>query len=222
MVGIPIRSVGTRLLAPVLFLLISSSASAAQFGFECITFNLASDCLIGELQSSVEVTDPGGNQVLFTLTNNGLDAATIIGVYFDDGLLLGLSGLIDADDDALGSFGDPGVDFSPPAVPSELPGSVMASPPFVTTVGFSADADPPAPARGVSPGESLGVVFDLGGGGTFADVINQMNTGAIRVGIMVGFDLSGGSESLVNVPEPSAALLLASALVGLAALRRSR
>ena len=57
--------------------------------------------------------------------------------------------------------------------------------PFVTTLGFSADSDPPVQSLGVNPGESLGIIFDLQPGGTFADVVGELASGALRIGIHV-------------------------------------
>ena len=77
------------------------AAQAVTVGFGCITSNDATDCAIGEAQLTVEVSDAGGGEVLFLFENAGPASSSITGVFFDDGTLLGISGLIDADDDAL-------------------------------------------------------------------------------------------------------------------------
>jgi hypothetical protein len=168
----------------------------------------------------VEVTDLGGGQVLFDFMNVGPNASSITDVYFDDGTLLGIAGLIDADD---GIGGDPGVDFSPGASPPDLPGANNVSPAFQTTAGFSADSDPPAQPNGVNSGQMLGIVFDLQGGGTFADILAELTNGDLRIGLHVQGFTGGGSESFVNnpIPEPTTALLFGLGLAGLAARRRS-
>jgi hypothetical protein len=59
---------------------------------------------------------------------------------------------------------------------------------------------------------------------TVADVLNDLNTGALRVGIhVIGYG-SGGSESFINVPvpEPGTGLLVGAGLLVLAAHRRRR
>jgi hypothetical protein len=194
----------------VLGILSAYPAAAVSFGFYCITGNLAGDCAIGEAQLSVDVIDAGGGQVLFQFGNSGPDASSITDVYFDDGALLGIASIVNG----------PGVSFMQPATPSELPGANNASPPFVTTTGFSADSVPAVQPNGVNPGESLGIVFDLVGAMTYADVLSQLGSGALRIGIHVqGYD-SLGSESLVNVPEPGSAVLVAIGLAGLGANRR--
>ena len=98
-------------------LLFASSSQALTLGFGCITNNDPTNCAIGEAQLSVEVIDLG-SQVQFDFMNSGAIDSSIADVYFDDGTLAGIATLIDADD---GIGGDPGVDFSEGASPSNLP-----------------------------------------------------------------------------------------------------
>ena len=188
------------------------------YPFYCITNNSLIDAAIGEAQMFVDVSDPGGGQVLFTFRNEGPEASSITDVYFDDGTLLGIYSIIN-------TAGD--VEFSQGASPHELPSGGNLSPPFVTTVGFLADSDPPVQPLGVNPGESLGIIFDLDTGYTYSDVLYALSIpedvdDGLRIGIRVqGFD-SGGSESFVNIPAPGAILLGGIGVVLVGLLRRRR
>jgi len=177
--------------------------AAPTYSFVNITNNNAGDAAIGEAQLFVEIFDLGGGQVNFGFTNIGPAASSITDVYFDDGTLLGIASIINA----------PGlVEFSQLATPPDLPGGNLAVPPFVTTLGFSADSDPPVQPLGVNPGESLGIIFNLQPGGTFADVVDELESGVLRIGIHVQGFSSGGSESFINdgttvIPAPGALIL---------------
>ncbi len=211
--------------------LLAAPAGAELWGFVNITGNSATDAAIGEAQMFVEVTpvdiSRNGYIAMFTFYNIGPERSSITDVYFDDGTLLALSGLIDKDQNDLnhnGELGDPGVDFSLfPVSPPELPGRNNIDPPFETHEGFAADSDSDGEGvfhNGVGPGESLGVLFDLQGGQTVEDVSEALRTGALRIGIRVqGYD-DGGSESFVNVPVPGAVLLGAVGLGAVGLVRR--
>jgi hypothetical protein len=196
------------------------------YDFYCITNNDPLNAIVGEEQLSVDVAN-GGNEVTFIFNNVGLTDCAVMDVYFDDGTLLNMIGLIDNDD---GVGGDPEVDFSQYADPPDLPGGDSIFPQFETTVGFSADADTPRPTFwAVSPGEQLGVVFSLRQisdnppvYGTVHDVIDELNDGTLRIGIHLQSIGSGnGSEAYVNnIPEPTTMCLLG--LGGLALLKRRK
>ena len=146
------------------------------------------DGATGEAQLFVELIDQG-TQVDFLFTNIGPLASSITDVYFDDGTLLGIASITNT----------PGlVEFSQLASPPDLPGGNNLVPPFSTTTGFSADSDPPAQPLGVNPGEALTITFDLMPAGTHQDVVDELASGVLRIGIHVQGFTSGGSQAFVN------------------------
>jgi len=201
---------GLLLIAAVL--LIAAPAQAVSIGFGCLTGNDPGDCAIGEAQLSVDVIDLGGAMVRFHFKNAGPLPSVISEIYFDDGSLLALASVVDG----------PGVDFHPDANPPNLPGAQNAVPPFQVTQGFLAEAVPSPSMNGVGMGEWVMIDFDLQAGQGFADVIDDLTTGDLRIGIHVIAFASGGSESFINlpVPEPGTGLLVGVGLVALCARRR--
>jgi hypothetical protein len=185
--------------------LFAGTLRADIYGFENITHTNPVNAAIGEAQLTVEVTSGGSGKVLFTFENSGPSACSITDIYFDsyDGGALASIASIDNS--------DPGVSFSAGAAPPDLPGGNNAVPPFVATANLSSDSDSPVSDNGVGPGEFLGILFNLGTGATFGDVINELNNGSLRIGLHVQSFPDGGSEAFINdgtvVPAPSAALL---------------
>lgn len=172
------------------------------------------------------------DKVLFVLTNSGSDASRISEVYFDDGALLGITDLIDSDDNSALVPSAWNVDFSEgSASPPELPAGNTIG--FETTAGFLADTDSGqgGAAKGVDPGEELGVIFDLQGDLTVLDVIASMNDAqasglTLNIGVHVTGFASGGSEGFVTnlpeVPEPTSLAIWGLGVLGLAGVRRRR
>ena len=195
--------------------------AAPTYSFVNITNNNAGNAAIGEAQLFVELLDPGSSQVTFMFTNTGPEASSIADVYFDDGALLGIASI----DDSL-----PGVEFSQNAIPPDLPGKNNVTPSFDTTAGFSADSDPPVQLSGVNPAEWLGITFNLQAGRGFDDVVTDMATGALRIGIHVQGFANVGSESFINngehcngkIPAPGAVILGSIGIGCINYLRRRR
>lgn len=173
------------------------------YGFYNITHNSAADAAAGEAQLRVEVSDQGAGLVGFTFLNNGPAACVITEIYFQDGSILGFASI----DESL-----PGVDFQEEEVgnvnPKNLPGGKSINPQFIATTAFSIEPLNPEPTWGVEPGEWVQIVYTLQSGKTYADIIDELDDADLRIGIHVQSFTNGGSESFVNVPEPTTMVLL--------------
>ena len=202
--------------AVVIVALVFASPTFAdiRYGFTGIVTSEADPAAVAilEAQMFVDVAEgPDANQVQFTFRNidpdpDGNDIKpSIAGIYFDDGALLGLARVINDDDP------DHQVDFSQGANPGELPRAEELEPPFETLADFLADSDPPTYHNGVGEGEWVTIVFDLQPDMGFADVIDFMSNGGLRIGIHVqAFDDDNSETATSNtapVPTPSAAAL---------------
>ena len=169
---------------------LASTAHAEVFTFGCINDG-ASQKTVRQVRSNCllkSVAGPAG-QAQFIFRNVGPSASSIADIYFeDDGTLLGIASIANG----------PGVDFSQGASPGNLPGGNSISPPFQATAGFTADSNPPTQPNGVNPGETVTIFFVLQSGGTLADVISELYSQELRIGLHVQGFANGGSESFVN------------------------
>ena len=201
-----------------------ASANSVTYDFYKLTNNNVED-LSGQL--SITLWDAamansefslalGGDKVLFSVENDVGIASNIAEVYFDDGLL-GPSTV----ENSLGGF----TNFSGGgANPGDLPGGNTASPPFVATQTFSADASG-NPVNGVNAsGDILGIVLGLGSFADFDAVAAAVASGDLRFGLHVrSIGAAGGSDGYVNlnpVPVPAAVWLFGTALIGFIGISR--
>jgi len=163
-----------------------------------------------DLNLYVDVNGVATGQVDFTFCNESTVNSCIAEIYFEDGLLLGDAGITNG----LGTL------FNYSAIPKNPPGSNTLVPLFVTTEELSFDGEPAPPKNGVGPGEWVRITFDLENGGTFAAVIDELNTGALRIAAHIIALPDGSSESAVTIPEPATVSLLGLGALGL--LRRRK
>ena len=161
----------------------------------------------------VELVDRESH-VDFTFHNESLIDSSIARIYFDGSSFLGTADIIEG----------PGTSFGQSTTPANLPAGNLLEPVFVTTHELSMDSDPPVPKNGINPGEWVMATFDLINGGTFLNVVDGLNTGALRIGVhLIGLP-DGSSESAITAatpaPEPTTLFLLG--LGALALLRKRR
>jgi hypothetical protein len=227
-------------------LLCVAPSTRADFSFGSITNNSVIDAANAAAQLSLKVEafdgsligdDSGNPYVIFKFFNSGSKAMSITEVHFEDGTLLGLDALVDADQRytlagdlnlVVGDPDDPLVDYTKIDGLANLPGGNQPHVKFAETYGFSADADSPVQPFGVNPGESLGVIFSLKQvdpldpdssyyqlPDTLAALARGVNWSPgdavidpmIRIGIHVQGFDGGGSESLMLIPTPGAVIL---------------
>jgi hypothetical protein len=190
-------------------------ANAVIYPFEIFTRNGSYWNQEGRIRCYVDVTGDD-NVASFTFYNNSTIDCSIASIYFDDGLLLGISDIING----------PGVQFTSPADASNLPAGNTLDPPFETTSDFSAKGVQPPPINGINstdnfePVEWVTIQFDLINNSRLTDVFNGLDTGTLRIGIHITSFPDGSSESAVTtIPEPATLLMLA---IGAVILRKNK
>lgn len=163
----------------------------------------------------VDVTDNQGT-VNFKFYNESTFQCSIANIYFDDGSLLGIANIING----------PGTEFSRESVsPPNLPGGELLNPPFVANREFSSRGANPAPQRGVNSipaGEWVQITFNLINGRTLQDVLNELESGELRIGLHIISFPDGSSESAINTPAPEPATIGLLCLGSLVLLRKRK
>lgn len=211
----------------LILVLATSLSHAVTISFDCIE-GTVTNCAFGETNLSATVTDSdpmitvNANQVLFTFFNDTFtmgDDAVVTQIYFDDGSTSVLDDFANTGMMVAGKNGlfETGTDFlttNPPPGPGDLPGG--NDPGVLFSSDFSVGAQASVANNGLTSNDSLAILFDLVMGVSFQDVIDQLASGDLRIGLHVqSFPSDGESGSFVNtpVPLPAAFWLFGSALV---------
>ena len=189
-------------------------ANIHRFYFDIFTEN-GPYCDDPRLNMYMEVSNGEPEVVDFTFYNISTIGSSLAKIYFDDGVLLNIATITNG----------PGTVFEQGASGANLPGGNLIG--FVADREFTIGADPPPSQNGVNPAEPpewVKIRFNLDTGSDMEDVIAELYTGELRVGIhIISIDnLTGGSYSesaLAVIPEPATLSLLA---IGAAALLRKR
>jgi hypothetical protein len=198
----------------------SSAASAATYGFTCITSGLPCTTIGTTDQLQVDITNPSGSDVRFFFTNAGGIDTSVTNIYFDSSLLSYSSPTI---------VNGAGTSFVANGNPANLPVGNKLAPPFSSDFNVSATAPPPV--SGINAAEALAVTLSLLPGATFADFLASIG-GETRIGLnlaAVGGSLviEGGVRvnpvpGIVNIPVPGALPLMFAGLAGLGFMARRR
>jgi hypothetical protein len=203
----------------VLMAVLSAPARAELYGFYPITNNSGLQNTVA-LQLSVDITDPGGNQALFTFYNDGPAASPydvpspiiseITTIYIDDnaGVLSGLASITQSPTGFTDLFREGGTGLPDPPYeikPQNLPGGAPAG--FFANEFLSAQRTT-APGGGINVGEYASLLYSIVVGKSFADVLNAMDLASMRIGLHVQSigGSTGTSDSFVT-PVPGAAIL---------------
>lgn len=208
------RLVAAAALLFAISLLAAPDAHAVGIAFGCITHNRAADCGIGEAQLSAALGPAGDGRVRIDFQNAGADAVVVTRIVFQGPSLTGIV-------EILGTPSE--VAFAAQSPAQNFPGGHAILPAFEGD--FEAAAAPPRAHSGMGAGESLAIVLAIASGLDFGDVVDALASGELRIGLRAQAFVSGGSETLVNLPvhtpEPATALLLAAGSLALGLRRRA-
>ncbi len=215
--------VRASLVAALAIGLCGSAANAIEttemsFGFAGLPGSDFVNMNIGEDQLVVTVAEFSPDLALFTISNEGLFPSSVTSIFFDEGATPVMTGLEGT------TFTDEGVFFTRATTPAELPGGEFLTPEFAATEDMALTAG--SPTKGINPGESLTLTANLKPGVTTAQLLQEIGTGQLRIGLETqGFN-NNKSATFVNlatpIPAPAAIVLgsLGAGLIGW--LRRRR
>jgi hypothetical protein len=207
-----VRKRGLNLVVAVILLFPAAVCQAVIFPLEIFTNNspYAND---PGWDLYVDVWD-GTGVANFTFYNGSSLQSSMARIFFDDGSLLGVDEVINSDDYTF---------FKKVPAPQPLPGWDILVPPFEADREYSIGTPNPPPWKGVNDGdianEWVTIRFNLINGGTLDDVINELYSDVLRIGVYI-IDLPEGYTESAVTPEPATVALLG--LGTLFVLRRKR
>lgn len=212
--GIPSRTSRTSVIAVIFCLISIISAHSSQASYVCHFDAFTSDGGYYDDQgmNMYVVVSAVAGQADFTFYNGSLFQSSIARIYFDNDTLGDISSIING----------PGTNFSEDFPgPGNLPAGRTLDTPFEADVAIGAIAAPPHNGiNPLTPQEWVRVSFDLPPGETLEDIVGELDSGEMRIGMHIIALPDGSSESAISVPEPGTICLLG--LGGLSAMRRRR
>lgn len=190
----------TTICSLTLLMFCAAPSQAALYGFEVFTNNgiyAVSSGLVFE----VDVFQQDG-LFGFEFHNNSFVSSSVKDIYFE--------GIASFELESIANFiiseaDREGTNFALSKTPADLPAGKILEKSFNKDMSFSADSPPPF--WGINPGEKLQIFFSAPQNYSFDDLIAQINSGEIRIGLHIIALPDGSSESAINIPEPATVLL---------------
>ncbi len=170
---------------------LATPARAEKYLFSNITNNNPINAALGESTLWMDVNAVGDNQVSFTFSNSNTNSRSpvITQLYWDGNPLSSYL--------SFNRFGSStGIANFKQVRNGVLPGGNGSLINF--TVDYQVDAINPRPTNGIGGGETLALNFNLMNGTKFNNILDQLSTGALRVGMHVQAFSDGGSEGFIN------------------------
>lgn len=154
-------------------------------------------CDSPDLNLYIDVNEGQADTIDFTFYNKSLIDCVIARIYFED----------DSPLDVVSITNGSGTDFNQPATPANLPAGRSLDNPFEADEKLIFDSLQPSPFNGINPDEWLRISFDLTDNLLYADMIDMLDSGDIRIGTHIIALSDGSSESSISVPEPVCLIL---------------
>lgn len=170
-----------------------------RLGFKNITGNRAADDCAGQSHYFVNVTDVCARRVMFSFINREPGTCSITDIYFNDEDIFSVSVHIVTDAEAAENPSN--TRFTPVGSHHYVPRPFHDSTTFQVAWGYQNGTDSDASHDGINQDESLGIVFDLQAGVTFADIICALNRGKFNIGLKVEESVHGASSVFINEPD---------------------